>query len=247
MSLEELKARIPERETRAFAVKCEVRDATEGAGTVVGHAAVFNVEADSGWGWREVIKPGAFTKTLREKADVRALINHDPNLVLGRSKSGTLRTEEDGAGLRSEIDLPDTSYARDLAVVMRRGDVDQMSFAFRTIKQEWTEEEGKEPLRALLEVELYDESVVTYPFYPTTDAQLRSVIERERAGQLTVREREVLAELRGVHTPEPAQADHSDEVTPTPEPIQADHSRRMEQALRIAKGKQWLTQRGNVR
>jgi hypothetical protein len=247
VGIEELKARIPERETRAFPVKCEVRGDSEGVGILVGHAAVFNTEADSGWGWREVIKPGAFTKTLREKADVRALINHDPNLVLGRSKSGTLTAGEDAAGLSIEAALPDTSYARDLSVVMRRGDVDQMSFAFRSVKENWVEERDKDPLRELLEVELYDVSVVTYPFYPTTDAQLRSVIERERAGKLTEREREVLAELRGVKPAEPVQVDHSDEAVPSPEPVQADHSRSMDQALRIARGKQWLTQRGNVR
>jgi hypothetical protein len=246
--IEELQARIPEREMRAFPLQIEVRDVESGVGTIAGHAAVFNSETVIADTFREVVRPGAFTKTLGEHADVRALQNHDHNLVLGRTKSGTLRVGQDETGLAIEGDLPDTTYARDLAVVMRRGDVDQMSFWFRKIKDRWSEERDKLPLRELLEVELLDVSVVTFPYYPATDASLRGLVEHARGGgKLTPEEREMVSELLGVKLDEPGKAPHSDDAVPAPDPIRADQSRRMDQALRIAESKRWLTQRGNAR
>jgi HK97 family phage prohead protease len=82
----------------------------------------------------ERIAPGAFRKTLTETPDVRLLINHE-GLPLARTKNGTLRLKEDDAGLYMDADLPDTQAARDLYTLVERGDVDQMSFAFRVIRQ----------------------------------------------------------------------------------------------------------------
>jgi len=141
---------------------------------ITGHAAVFNKLSENLGGFRERIAPGAFEKTI-EKSDVRALINHDSNLVLGRNKSGTLRLEEDKRGLAIEIDPPDTSYARDLIESLKRGDIDQMSFGFVATKDSWEHVEGKESIRTLLEVELFDVSPVTYPAYPQTDVKVRSL------------------------------------------------------------------------
>src|SRR5689334_3189025 len=90
---------------------------------MVGHAAVFNTWTDIGGYFRERILPGAFTRALKED-DVRSLFNHDANLILGRTKAGTLLLEEDPTGLLTQTFPPDTSYARDLAVSMERGDVD---------------------------------------------------------------------------------------------------------------------------
>lgn len=137
-----------------------------------GHAAVFNELSEDLGGFREKIAPGAFSRTLG--ADVRALINHDPNLVLGRSTAKTLRMSEDADGLAVEIDLPDTAPARDLAASMERGDVNQMSFGFRTIEDKWDEVDGRIE-RTLLRVDLFDVSVVTFPAYPQTDAAMRSL------------------------------------------------------------------------
>lgn len=146
---------------------------------LVGHAAVFDIETDfDGFGWfREVVRPGAFTKTLADGADVRCLWNHDPNFVLGRTKSGTLRLEEDDRGLAIDDDVPDTTWARDLLVTLRRGDVDQMSFAWYTIRDRWTRDTEKEiDLREILEAKLIDVSPVTYPAYPDTDVEARSLM-----------------------------------------------------------------------
>jgi len=143
-----------------------------------GHAAVFNKLSLPLGGFRERIRPGAFTKTIKE-ADVRALWNHDRNFVLGRTKSKTLELREDAKGLFFEAQPPDTSWARDVMVTMERGDVDQASFAFRVIREEWSNEgdETKETIRELIEVELRDVSPVTFPAYTQTDAKTRSVLD----------------------------------------------------------------------
>lgn len=141
---------------------------------IVGHAAVFNTLSEDLGFYREKIAPGAFSKTIRE-ADVRALWNHDPNFVLGRTKSRTLKLSEDDKGLAVEIIPPNTQWARDLMESMRRGDVDQMSFGFQVVKEEWGGE-ADTPIRVLKEVRLFDVSVVTFPAYPATDAQVRSLL-----------------------------------------------------------------------
>jgi HK97 family phage prohead protease len=145
---------------------------------LVGYAAVFDTETDIGGFFREKVKRGAFAPAL-PKSDVHALFNHDENIVLGRAKAGTLRMMEDDKGLRVEIDPPDTQDVRDLLVKMKRGDIDQMSFAFtmRGGKQEW-DESGDIPVRTIEEVgELYDVSVVTRGAYPTTEVAVRSLEE----------------------------------------------------------------------
>ena len=160
-------------ERRVFPVEVRVKRDADGKPQIVGHAAVFDSLSEDLGGFREKIAPGAFKRALKEQQDVRALFNHDPNVVLGRTKNGTLRLEEDDDGLLSEIDPPDTQVARDLMVSMERGDVDQMSFGFVTKKDEWEETEGGD-IRTLLDVDLYDVSPVTFPAYPDTDVAVRS-------------------------------------------------------------------------
>lgn len=140
--------------------------------TLVGHAAVFNSLSVEMWGFQERIAPGAFADSIKDD-DVRALFNHDPNLVLGRNTAGTLEMREDGKGLWIQNTLPDTQTGRDVAESVRRGDVSQMSFAFRTIDASWATEDGIE-IRTLEKVQLFDVSPVTYPAYPTTDVSLRA-------------------------------------------------------------------------
>lgn len=173
------------REFRAFAVdKLAIEKRSDSAGTLVGHAAVFNTETDIGGWYREKIKPGAFAESIK-KDDVRALFNHDPNFVLGRNKANTLRMEEDSTGLLVSIDMPDNQFARDLAVTISRGDVTQMSFGFETEVEEI--ERGEEtPLRTLVKVRLWDVSPVTFPAYPTTDVGLRSVEAWQKSQQRAV-------------------------------------------------------------
>ena len=101
-------------------------DGTESAPKITGYAAVFNTWTDIGGWFRESIRPGAFAKTIKEN-DVRALMNHDENYVLGRNKAGTLKLREDAKGLSVEIDPVPATWADDLLKSMRRGDVNQMS------------------------------------------------------------------------------------------------------------------------
>lgn len=151
---------------------------------IVGYAAKFapNRSQDLG-GFIEQIDPAAFTRSLKDNADVRALIDHNPSLILGRTLARTLHIECDKEGLMCEITPPDTSYARDLMVSLERGDVTQMSFAFITKKDKW-DKEGDINIRTLLDVDLHDVSAVTYPAYLNTEIGLRSLHENNKCIEL---------------------------------------------------------------
>lgn len=144
---------------------------------IVGHAAVFNRIADIGGYYREKVQPGAFARAIKED-DVRALFNHNPDLLLGRNKAGTLRLSEDEYGLAYEVD-PDMeiSHTRDVVRMMERGDVTQSSFGFFVRKQQWEEDEKGVVTRTIIEAELFDVSPVTYPAYTTTDVGVRSLTD----------------------------------------------------------------------
>lgn len=168
-------------ERRAFPFgRVEVRAAGDAPPRLVGYAAVFDLPSEDLGGFTEVIRRGAFSKTLRE-ADIRALWNHDENYVFGRTKSGTLHLAEDDHGLRIEIAPPDTTWARDVLVSIQRGDVDQMSFSFRPVRDRWQTDDQGRVQRELLEVALYDVSPVTFPAYPQTEVQVRSAIAELQA------------------------------------------------------------------
>lgn len=153
---------------------------------ILGYAAVFNSLSEDLGGWKEMIEPGAFKNSIL-KDDVRGLYNHDVNLVLGRTKAGTLVLVEDEIGLRYEIIPPETSYAGDLLVSIDRGDVDQSSFGFRTIEEAWRHptEEQPFPIRLLREVKLYDVSPVTFPAYPVTSVTVRDMVKQMIIRQAT--------------------------------------------------------------
>jgi HK97 family phage prohead protease len=174
--MSEIERRFLRGELRAVSFDEELR--------IIGYAAVFNALSENLGGWKEIILPGAFSNAL--EADVRALINHDPSMILGRTTSKTLTLAEDDIGLRYEIVPPKVRYAEDLIVSLERGDVDQSSFSFRAIEESWRNPTDEEPypVRVLHEVELYDVSPVTFPAYPTTSAQVRDMAQR-LAGQAT--------------------------------------------------------------
>lgn len=134
---------------------------------VVGHASVYNTMSEDLGGFREIIAPGAFDDVLEN--DVRALINHDGNLILARTTSGTLKLSTDEKGLKYEFDMPETSYGKDLAISMKRGDVTQSSFAFTVENDNWETKDGMD-VRTITKVKrLFDVSPVTYPAYPDAD------------------------------------------------------------------------------
>jgi HK97 family phage prohead protease len=141
---------------------------------VGGYAAVFNSMSQDLGGFREVIRRGAFTHTIAGGADVRFLINHD-GMPLARTKSGTLRLAEDERGLRIDATLdPTDPDVQRLIPKMKRGDLSQMSFGFRTLKDAWRQE-GADQIRELHAVDLFDVSAVTYPAYQSTEVALRSL------------------------------------------------------------------------
>lgn len=158
----------------------EVRAADSGPPMLRGYAAVFNSPTEIAGSFREQIAPGAFAQAVT-RDDVRALFNHDENFVLGRSTNGTLTMREDERGLFVEITPPDTTWALDLAASIRRGDVSQMSFAFRARAEQWSEFDADLPLRTLTEVELFDVSPVTYPAYADTSIAARSLADARAA------------------------------------------------------------------
>lgn len=157
-----------------------------------GHAAVFNSLSENLGGFREMILPGAFADAIVND-DVRALWNHNPDYVLGRNRSQTLTLREDATGLASEIDPPDTQWARDLLVSIGRGDVSQMSFAFRVLDERWEKKDGVH-IRTLTKLRLFDVSPVTYPAYPATDVGVRSMDDIAAEGVRALQEPELWRE-----------------------------------------------------
>ena len=179
------------------AVTTELRAGGGELPTLEGYAAVFDAPSEPiGGMFVEYVERGAFTRTLAEGADVRALVDHDPSKILGRSTSGTLRLREDEYGLLAAISPPDTSVGRDIFESVRRGDVSQMSFAFSVVEQSWQEAaEGELPKRSLQAVDLYDVSVVTYPAYRDTEITARTMAAYNDAMQDS-RSRQLIANQR---------------------------------------------------
>ena len=158
-------------ERRTYTVQdVETRADDDGKLRLSGYAAKFDSPSVP-LPFIETIARGAFRKTLTEIPDVRLLVNHE-GLPLARTKNGTMTLTEDDIGLRFDAELADTQEARDLHALIARGDVDQMSFAFRVIRQKWNEDRT---MRTLTEVSLADGdvSVVTYPAYPATSVEAR--------------------------------------------------------------------------
>ena len=171
---EEIRKALPEVEKREFAQEFEVRELSNGGVQFSGYAAVFNSDSEP-LPFIERILPSAFDKTLKSRNNIKMYLNHDSTLVLGSTRAKTLRLSTDTKGLYTEADLPDTSYARDLAEVMRRGDVDSMSFGFSVPRNgdTWSQD-GMQ--RSLKEVRLHEVSVVTgFPAYSATSASVRSI------------------------------------------------------------------------
>lgn len=177
----------------------EVRDTPDGSVELRGYAALFDSESHG-----EVVRSSAFTRALDDGHDVRLLVNHD-GVPLARTRSGTLRLTSDSRGLSVEATLdPQNPTVAELRSAMSRGDIDQMSFAFRPVR-----EENVDGIRELREVELWDVSVVTYPWYEDTSAELYSAVDR-------------LVEARGADAVATLLADTSTPTpTPDPEPVPA--------------------------
>lgn len=195
-----------ERETRTLPLtELRVNPLEGGGSTIVGHAAVFDSWSETLGGifpFREKVRRGAFEKSIGND-DIRALFNHNPDYVLGRNRSGTLALEEDDVGLKVTITPPDTQWARDMQVSIKRGDISQMSIGFVVVKDDWKTVDDID-VRELIEVQLFDVSPVTFPAYTQTDVGVRAMTEyaeyraaiksKEEAAELSAREAREAAE-----------------------------------------------------
>lgn len=179
---------MPPKSERRYAIDgwqaADFQIRAEGDGmTFHGYAAVFNSDSNPlpFWG-TERIAPGAFTKTLAEaekkNRNLRMFVNHNSDLLLASTRNGSLRLSEDKVGLKVEADLPDTTLGRDTAALLRRGDVDSMSFGFTPVKYDTkTDEDGIERTTHT-EVNLWEVSPVTsWPAYDATSAFVRHLAD----------------------------------------------------------------------
>lgn len=162
------------RNGRIYETRFEVRDDGDGP-LIVGHGAVFNSPSLDLGGFREIVDAKAFSKTLRENKDIMSFFNHDANHVLGRTSAKTLRVSVDDEGLAYEVRPPETSWAADLMVSIRRGDIRGSSFMFDVVKDTWGQSDDGQVVRTLKEVRLYELGPVTFPAYPAADSAVRSI------------------------------------------------------------------------
>ncbi len=139
--------------------------------TLSGYIALFNTLSEDMGGWKEVLAPGCFTSSV--DSDIRALVNHNTDSVVGRTSAGTLTLKEDTKGLAYSIELPDTQAARDLKISAERKDVTGCSFGFFCTASEWND---AGTVRTVKDTELFEVSVgVTFPAYADTTMQLRTL------------------------------------------------------------------------
>lgn len=154
----------------------EVRKLEGQPDEVVGIAAPFNSDSVSFGDFVERYSVGAFTKTLRDRPDVIALINHNTDMPVGRTTAGNLKLFETARGLEYSFIPPDTTLGRDLKYNIENRIWKSVSIGFVIRSSEWTKENGKN-IRNLTEVDLWEMSFVSFPAYPDTTAEMRALME----------------------------------------------------------------------
>jgi HK97 family phage prohead protease len=159
------------RELRSIPTKFETREDGEHL-SIEGYFAVFNSNYEIAPGMSESIREGAFSSSMAN--DVRALINHDTTLVLGRTKAGTLQLRQDSHGLWGHIDInPNDGDAMNLYERVKRGDVDQCSFGFDIRSEDTDISENGDIHWTLTDVDLFEISCCTFPAYTETSISAR--------------------------------------------------------------------------
>ena len=162
-------------EKRIFNIENRFEKREDGQEVVVGYGSIFNSKSENLGGFYEYISPTAISEETIAKSDVRALINHDQNLILARSTTGTLNLSVDEKGLKYEFEIPETSYGKDLAINMKNGNINQSSFAFTVASNgdEWTTDDEGNDIRTITSIDrLYDVSPVVYAAYSQADSDL---------------------------------------------------------------------------
>lgn len=182
------------RQTRTVGTRFEVREAEGGNPHISGYFSVFDSNYEIAPGMSESIAPGAFSRTLGN--DIRALVNHDTTLVLGRNTAGTLELKEDSHGLWGDIQVnPNDQDAMNLYERVRRGDVDQCSFGFEIVSEETDFRDDGSIHWRITEVNLFEVSVCTFPAYEATSVSAR---EAQRDALKAKRLEEIKDKLKGV-------------------------------------------------
>ena len=152
-------------ETRIRPVDFEIRELEDGGLHFEGYAAVFNSRSEDLGGFTEVVAPGAFKRSLQSRNDVKLLFDHNPANVLASTRAGTMTLTEDARGLKVVASLAPTTLGRDISVLIKRGDIDSMSFGFSVIRDSWNDN-GTE--RTLNSVRIMEASIVSWPAYKGT-------------------------------------------------------------------------------
>jgi HK97 family phage prohead protease len=175
-------------ETRVNVTDFEVRETSDGM-QFEGYASVFNSRSENLGGFTEFVAPGAFTRSLKSRNDVKLLWNHDAGQVLGSTRAKSMTLVEDERGLKVTATLPNTSLGRDTAELIRTGIIDSMSFGFNVIKDSWNNE-GNE--RTLHSVRLFEVSIVAFPAYASTagSTSVRSVEKLAKRAEVDMAELE---------------------------------------------------------
>ena len=161
------------REIRGYMGGISIENREDAPPMITGYAAVYNSDSvDLGY-FTEVIRPGAFQRAISERQDVRALLDHDSGKIIARTKAGNLTLSEDNTGLRVQLAPIDTPDGKAAIEWVRSGVVDGFSFGFETISDRWSTRDGKN-YRELLDVNLFEVSLVAFPAYPGTSVGIRS-------------------------------------------------------------------------
>ena len=208
-------------ERRVNTVEFDVRAAqASGDGmSFTGYAAVFNSPSEP-LPFTEVIKEGAFKRSLKSRNEIKLFMNHNTDVVLGSTRSGTLQLTEDSRGLLAQAQLPDTTAGRDLSVLMQRGDVSSMSFGFSVPPKgdTWSSDGST---RELHQVRLHEVSIVTgFPAYEATTASVRSL---EILAQRTAVDVDALSDaILKLEAGETLEAEHADLISEVVSKLRAD-------------------------
>lgn len=187
------------RQTRSLRTKLQTRAEGDGGELVIeGYFAVFGRETELWPGAYEEIASGAFSNTLSN--DIRALINHETRLVLGRNKSGTLELREDSYGLWGRIKInPNDTDAMNLYERVKRGDVDQCSFGFNIVREDTEWRDDGSVKWTIREVDLHEVSVVTFPAYEDTGVAARQrQVEEHRERLMQAKRQKIIERVRSI-------------------------------------------------
>ena len=208
-------------ERRVNTVEFDVRngEASSDGMSFTGYAAVFNSPSEP-LPFTEVIREGAFKRSLKSRNEIKLFMNHNTDVVLGSTRAGTLKLSEDSRGLLAQAELPDTSAGRDLSVLMKRGDVSSMSFGF-SVPPKGDSWSGDGATRELHQVRLHEVSIVTgFPAYEATTASVRSL---DILAQRTAVDVDALSDaILKLEAGETLDANHADLISEVVQKLRAD-------------------------